>query len=118
MPKPVVHFEIAGSNAEKTTTFYSSLFDWDIRKAEGMDYGMVSPAGDRSIGGGVFAAPDGYKPYVTVYVMVDDLQEYLDKAIELGGKMIQPPTPIPGIGASAMFADPDGLIIGLYTMEK
>jgi predicted enzyme related to lactoylglutathione lyase len=52
---------------------------------------------------------------VTFYVMVDDLQAYLDKAVSLGGTVMFPPMEIPGGGGHiAMFADPEGHPIGLY----
>ena len=116
MPDPVVHFEICGSDYEKTKTFYSELFGWRPKEWEGgpSKYGLVEPAGDRAIGGGLMATDGRFPTFVTFYVQVDDLQKYLDKANELGGKTILPPTPIPGVGASAMFADPDGNMIGLF----
>jgi len=117
MAKPVVHFEIAGRDGKKSCDFYGKLFDWKInREIGGMDYNLVPAAGDKSIGGGIFTAPTGMAPCVTFYVEVEDLQKYLDKAVSLGGKITQPPTPIPipGIGSSAMFTDPDGLLIGLF----
>ncbi|MEW6050149.1 MAG: VOC family protein [Candidatus Zixiibacteriota bacterium] len=51
---------------------------------------------------------------MTIYVMVDDLQAYLDKAVKLGGSVVVPPTPIPGVGAFAMFKDLDGNCLGLF----
>ncbi len=118
MPNPVVHFEICGADAGKTQQFYSKLFDWPLEIHEGMNYGMVSAQGDGSIGGGLGVAQDGASPYVTVYVQVDDLQAYLDKAESLGGSTLMPPTPIPGIGSFAWFSDPDGVNIGLYKPGK
>ena len=50
---------------------------------------------------------------MTVYVQVDDLQAYLDKAESLGGKAIISPTEVPGMGAFAWFSDIDGNTIGL-----
>ena len=51
----------------------------------------------------------------TIYMRVDDLQAYLDKAERLGGKTLVPPTPLPGdFGSFAMFADPDGQAVGLW----
>jgi len=50
---------------------------------------------------------------VTVYVQVDDLDEYLTKAVSLGGKTLVPPVDI-GTGTFAWFSDPDGNIIGLW----
>ncbi|RME27066.1 MAG: VOC family protein [Candidatus Zixiibacteriota bacterium] len=116
MPKPVVHFEICGSDYQKTKQFYGELFEWSPQEWDGggMPYGMVEAAGDRAIGGGLMATDGKFPTYVTFYVQVDDLQAYLDKAEKLGGKTIMPPTPIPGVGASAMFADPDGNMIGLF----
>ncbi|HQL25243.1 MAG TPA: VOC family protein, partial [candidate division Zixibacteria bacterium] len=66
------------------------------------------------IGGGISPVAPGGRPGVTVYVMVDDLQTYLERAQQLGGKTVTPPSPIPGIGEFAMFADPDGNVIGLF----
>lgn len=48
MAQPVVHFEIAGKDGEKTREFYGKLFGWEYQLMEGMDYGLVQPAGDRS----------------------------------------------------------------------
>jgi len=51
---------------------------------------------------------------VTFYVMVDDPQKYLDRAEQLGGKTLMPPMEVPGAGVTlAMFADPEGHVIGL-----
>ena len=40
-------------------------------------------------------------------------QAYLDKAEELGGKTVMPPTEIPDIVTLAMFSDPEGNLIGM-----
>ncbi len=114
MPHPVVHFEIAGKDGKKLQDFYGKLFDWKVNVEAGMgDYGLVE-AGEGGIGGGIFQAQEGMPPFVTVYVSVDDLQACLDKAVRLGGKAIVPPTPIPNVGAFAMFHDPEGNLVGLF----
>ncbi len=114
MAFPVVHFEIAGRDRKKSEKFYSDLFGWEIKTYEGMDYGMVDAAGEKSIGGGIGPTPPGGGPYVTFYVMVPDLQASLDKAEKMGGKTVLPVSPIPGVGHCAMFTDPDGNMIGLF----
>ena len=114
MPHPVVHFEIAGKDGKKLQDFYVKLFDWKINvDAEMGNYGLVE-ASEGGIGVGVFQAQEGMPPFLTVYVSVDDLQAYLDKAVRLGGKAIVPPTPIPNVGAFAMFQDPEGNVVGLF----
>ena len=57
--------------------------------------------------------PDAGGPsMVTFYVDVDDLQAYLDKIEGLGGKTIMPPTVLPQV-TLALFADPEGDVVGL-----
>ena len=114
MAHSVVHFEIAGKDGRKLQEFYGKLFDWKINVAAEMGgYGLVEGS-EGGIGGGIFQGQEGIAPFVTVYVSVDDLQAYLDKAARLGGKTIVPPTPIPGMGAFAMFHDPEGNLVGLF----
>ncbi len=114
MAHPVVHFEVAGKNGERLQEFYGKLFDWKVNVAPEMGgYGLVE-ASEGGIGGGIFQAQEGMGPFVTVYVSVDDLQAYLDKANSLGGKTVVPPTAIPGVGAFAMFHDPEGNLLGLF----
>ena len=114
MAQPVVHFEICVQDAGKSGSFYSELFDWKINAVEGMPYSLVEAAGGSSIGGGIFQTDGKIPKYLTFYVQVDDLQAYLDRAERMGGKTTQPPKDIPGIGSSAMFADPDGHLVGLF----
>ena len=115
MPNPVVHFEIAGKEGKRTMDFYGKLFDWPVQFEPKTNYGMISQQDKAGIGGGVYQAMDGMHPHVTVYVQVDDLQKYLDRASKLGGKVLMPPKEIsPEIGWMAMFADPDGNAIGLF----
>jgi predicted enzyme related to lactoylglutathione lyase len=116
MANPVVHFEIAGKNGPAARDFYGKLFGWQFRLWDGgPDYGLVQAGADRNaIGGGVGTTQPGMNPYVTLYVEVADVQAALDKAKSLGGKVVQPPTPIPGVGTSALFTDLDGNLIGLF----
>ena len=114
MAHPVVHFEIAGKDGKKLQEFYGKLFDWKIEVDPAMNYGMVDTGGEGGINGGIFQAPPEAPAYLTFYIQVDDLQAYLDKAISLGGSVMVPPTPIPNMGAFAMFHDPEGNLVGLF----
>lgn len=118
MAQPVVHFEIGGTDHVKTRDFYQNLFDWKTQVHEGMNYHLVEAAGEKSIGGGLGTAPEGVQPYVTIYILVDDIETYLKKAEALGGRTVLPETPIPGVGSSAWLADPDGITVGLFKPEQ
>jgi uncharacterized protein len=111
MGHAVVHFEILGPDGEALQRYYADLFGWEIDASNPMKYGMVQPTAP-GIGGGVGPSEEG-SALVTFYVDTDDLQASLDKAESLGGKRVQPPTDIPGGPSVAMFADPQGNVIGL-----
>jgi len=113
MGNPVVHFEIGCRDREKTQKFYSDLFDWNM-EAQGPT-ATIETGDEGGIDGHITSL--GHEPhnYVTFYVVVDDLQPYLDKAEKMGGKTMIPPTKIPeNDGWFAWIEDPDGNIIGLW----
>ena len=112
MPNPVVHWEIQSKQPEKVQEFFAKLFDWHVDASNPMNYGMVDTHAEGGINGGIGPTGGGTNQ-VTFYVQVDDLQAYLDKAESLGGKTIMPPTEIPGVVTMAMFADPEGNVIGM-----
>jgi predicted enzyme related to lactoylglutathione lyase len=112
MPNPVVHFEIQAKDPKKVQEFYQKLFDWHIDDNNPMNYGMVDTHAEGGINGGIGESPEGVNR-VTFYTQVNDLQAYLDKAEQLGGKTVMPPTEIPNVVTLAMFADPEGNIIGM-----
>ena len=111
MSNHVVHWEVIGKDGKTLQEFYGKLFGWKVDANNPMNYGMVA-ADDAGIGGGISAGEDG-QSHVTVYVEVDDLQAYLDRAESLGGKTMMPPMAVPGGPEIAMFADPEGHAIGL-----
>ncbi len=112
---PVVHFEIGCHNGPQTREFFANLFDWDITPP---DAGMViTTGGEGSIGGHIVELAAEWGNYVTVYVQVDDLEAYLTKAAELGGKRLVEPVAVPGQGSFAWMAAPEGNIIGLWKPE-
>lgn len=113
MAAPVVHFEILGKSGPALQQFYHQLFDWKVDSDNPMNYGLVEKA-TGGIGGGISAPAEGQPPrLVTVYVEVPDTDAYLEKVTQLGGKTIMPTTVIPDMVTFALFADPDGNVIGL-----
>ena len=112
---PVVHFEVGGSDAEALAEFYIQMFDWQINFLEENNYRLIQQEPD-GIGGGLFQhTPEMPPNSVSIAVMVDDLQAYLDKAVGLGGSTLMPPTEIPGgFGAIAIFYDIAGNRISLF----
>lgn len=112
MADKVVHFEVVGKDGPKLQQFYGQLFGWTVNADNPMNYGMVDAA-ESGIGGGIGPTEPGGDGRLTFYVGVDDLQAALDKAECLGGKTVMPPMEIPNVVTFALFADPEGHVVGL-----
>ncbi len=118
MGQPVVHFEVIGKDAEKLQSFYADIFGWEIDAENPMSYGIVQREGNTNpdgvgIGGGVGTGPEGYAGHVTFYVEVPDVEAALAKAESLGGSRTMGPAEVTEGVEIAMFADPEGHVIGL-----
>ena len=112
---PVVHFEIGCREGGKTREFFAQLFGWEI---SGRDAGMIiNTGGAGDISGHIVELAPEWGTYVTIYVEVEDLEAYLKKAGELGGKTLVPPVTLPGQGSFAWLAAPEGNIIGIWKPE-
>src|SRR5580658_1370305 len=111
MGRPVVHFEIGCRDKARTAQFFGKLFDWNTSEAGPAT--MIDTGAGSGINGHITML--GHEPhnYVTVYVAVDDVQAYLDKAVSLGGKSLTPVITIPN-GQFSWFADPENNVIGLF----
>ena len=114
MGQPVVHFEVQGGDREALTRFYEQLFDWKTTDVSEMDYTMVETGGDGGINGGIGATPEGAPGGVVFDVQSDDVAGSLAQAQELGGSAVAGPMDMPGGHKWALFADPEGHVVGLY----
>jgi hypothetical protein len=117
MGAPVAFFEVISPDPDRIRDFYTELFGWRTAESGQPGYWLADTgAGSQAIGGAIGAAqPSEGSGRTTIYMRVDDLQVYLDKAERLGGKTLVPPTALPGdFGSFAMFADPDGQAVGLW----
>ena len=112
MSNPIVHLEVVGEDAGALQSFYRDAFDWQMRPS-GPGYAMAHPGGEVGIIGGVGASPEGGKGHVTFYVEVGDLEATLGKIEGLGGSSVVGPMDVLDGPRIAMFADPEGHLVGL-----
>lgn len=118
MGAPIAYFEIVSPQAERIRSFYTQLFGWATVDIGDPTYTMIDTgAGAGAIGGGIGSPQRATDPGGTkIYMRVDDLQAYLDRAEQLGGRTVVPPRSLPGdLGSFAIFADPDGQLVGLWS---
>jgi uncharacterized protein len=115
---PVTHFEINAQDAPATQKFYKDLFGWGIDTNNPDNYGMIdTKTKGTGINGGIGASRQG-KSWVTFYVETDDPAATLAKAERLGGTRVMEPMDAGGNVVYALFADPEGNVIGLAKMER
>ena len=121
MGRPVVHFEIIGSDPAELRSYYGELFGWEFQTgdatsdavSEAGNYGFVDGAGmNGGVGGG-----EGYAGRVLFYVGVPNVEEALQTAERLGGKRRLGPVGTPGTLVVGRFADPEGNLIGVAGTE-
>jgi predicted enzyme related to lactoylglutathione lyase len=108
----ICYIEIPSGNPKLSASFYQNTFGWNMRIR-----GDGALAFDDTVGEVSGAFVQGRKPSAEVgalvYIMVDNMEESIQKVIENGGKIVQPV----GMDApeiTARFSDPDGNVFGLY----
>jgi uncharacterized protein len=112
MGSQVIHFEVVGKDGPALQKFYGDVFGWQFNTDTPGNYGLLA-ATDDSIGGGVGAAQDGGPGHVTFYVRTDDPAGTLKKVERLGGTVLMPLTEVAPDTTIALFADPEGHVVGL-----
>lgn len=112
MASQVIHVEVVGRDGAALRRFYSELFGWAFDTNNPSGYGF-GDNGDAKVAIGVGTAQDGTTGHVTWYVAVPDIDATLERARALGGRVVTPKFS-PGPEAMiALFADPEGHVIGL-----
>ncbi|HEU4492271.1 MAG TPA: VOC family protein [Jiangellales bacterium] len=119
MASRVVHFEIPVDDPERASSFYGSVFGWDVAKWGPADYWTMTTGEEPGIGaeGALIPraeAPDG----VIVYVGVSDIDAVLAEVRRVGGSVVTEKTPIPTMGWSARFRDSEGNVVGLFQEDS
>jgi len=117
MAHPVTHFEVNARDAKAQQKFYGDVFGWKIDTNNPDNYGLaMAQDGKRGINGGIGASQDG-RSWVTFYVECADLAGSLATVERSGGRTVMPPTNA-GPVSFALFADPEGNVVGLASMPE
>lgn len=112
MKNPFTHIEILGKNGKALEKFYAKAFGWKFKKMQGMDYFLFGGRGEGS-GGAVGVTMGKEKRSVVPYIGVTSMTQAIARLKKAGGKLVSPPSTIPGIVTWAIFQDPAGNQIGL-----
>ena len=110
MGAKIIHVEVVGKDGGKLQQFYSDVFGWSLDTNNPGGYGMERQT---DMTAGIGASNDGGAGHVTFYVHADDPTATLAAVEANGGRVIMPLTEVAPETTVALFADPEGHIIGL-----
>lgn len=116
----VVHFEINADDPARAIKFYQDVFGWKITKWEGpVDYWLVTtgPEDEPGIDGGLMARSHPGATTVNI-ISVPSADEFTDKIVKNGGKVVAPKTAVPGVGYMAYCQDTEGNTFGIMQPDE
>ena len=111
MAAKVIHVEVVGKDGSGLQKFYSDVFDWKLDTNNPGGYGMLRQAD--GLTGGIGTSQDGGAGHVTFYVHADDPEGTLARVEAAGGRILMPLTEVAPETNVALFADPEGHVVGL-----
>jgi len=111
MPAPIVHFELRSQDPDATRSFFGGLFGWTFAEGGIPGYTYVDTGVEGAIPGGIGPVQGGDAMSV-FFVGVADVADSLRRAEELGGRIVQPATSVPGV-TFGLLADPQGRVVGV-----
>lgn len=109
----ITHIEFPADDVERAKRFYGAVAGWEFGEMEGLPNYWLFRTSDTA-GGGLGKRGDTVSNVVRVYIDVDDLEDAIAAASASGGKVVTPPSPVPGFGRYAAVLDPEGNEVGLF----
>ena len=120
--------ELQAADPARARAFYAGVMGWTPKivaltdqtrapEAGEKEYTLFN-VGDREVAGAAQAeAAPGQTPasFWLTYIQVANVDAAVLKAVELGGKLLEPPADVPNTGRIAIIEDPEGVHVGLIT---
>jgi predicted enzyme related to lactoylglutathione lyase len=114
---PAVMFEISAKHQDVLKRFYQQVFGWQYRIGTGQ-FAYVHFSGNTPplLGGIGQSEPNrqGFEPGHRFYLLVDELNPVIERAVSAGGTQLMPPISVDGYHF-AIIQDPEGNPVGLIT---
>jgi hypothetical protein len=114
-------FELMTTDVDAAKKFYADLFTWTTEDMpmEDMDYTVIKVEGDQVAGMMPLPTDSGEMPPTWgIYITVNDVDATINKAKELGGKILVEPRDIPDVGRFCVIQDPQGAWFAAITYKQ
>jgi|SRR5688572_22670963 uncharacterized protein len=116
-----VWHELMSLDPERAKSFYREVIGLTVEPLQGAPFpytiwmqngepvgGLVPPQGEQE------GWPSGTTPHWVSSFASEDVDQAVEKAQKLGGKVLVPPTDIPQFGRAAVLKDPEGAVFGIF----
>jgi predicted enzyme related to lactoylglutathione lyase len=111
---PVVWWELASHDAERSVAFFREVFGWAIEfDAKAGFFRIPAPKKSGGIGGGIFRLRKARLPFLTLYIQVGDIDKKAAQIAEAGGMVVEPPFDIGGGCRICLFNEPSGVTFAI-----
>jgi predicted enzyme related to lactoylglutathione lyase len=116
----IVHFEIPAADVERAKAFYGGLFGWEFSTPPGFPDYWTFLTGDpeADAGGGLMERETPEQEGLVSYFGVESVDDALARVEELGGQVVVPKQPAPGMGWFAHFLDPEGNLFAVWQSDE
>lgn len=111
-PNTLTWTEVMAPDLEKAKAFYGELFGW-TGEAFGEDGSYIVYKKDDQYAAGSMRPPGPMPAFWLTYFAVENADDAVAKARELGATIMREPTPIPTVGRFALITDPQGAGFGV-----
>lgn len=107
-------YELSTTDIDAARRFYGHVIGWTWAAAnmEGFDY-HIARSGDDIVAGAMALPPEAPGPMWTLYFAVTSADDSARDITARGGRIVVPPTDIPGTGRFALACDPQGAPFGI-----
>ncbi len=117
---PICFWELASHDAEKSVKFFEKVFVWKFNLNK--DIGIYElPAGESSAkfwGGGIFTLQKAKLPFLTIYILVENIEEMIIRIEEEGGHIVEPNFVLPTGSRICLFNEPSGVTFAMLQPAK
>jgi uncharacterized protein len=105
----------ASKDLETSKSFYGALFGWDPDdQGEEMGHYTLLRKNGKSVAGNMPVMNEGQPSAWVTYVSVENADTTVDLAKKAGAIVFAEPMDVSDIGRMAIFADPEGAVIGVW----
>jgi len=117
---PIVFWELASHDAEKSVKFFRDVFEWDLKMDERLGFYVMEAGKDApEVDGGIFTLKKARLPFLALYILVEDIEGMAEKVVANGGSLVDGITETPtGASRLCLFNEPSGVTFAMLEVKK